>query len=209
MRVIIACAGPQTKWGGHLGVPSHLVSVDGEPLLHRTIRQALTVTRDVHVTTPDDDRYAVLGVSRHVRGPDYANEYVSTRDLWNETGRTVLLLGDVYFTDAAISRISHRMEREYRVFGRRGASRITGTPWGEIFAASWWPAQHALLDGHLARIGGMDKAGWRLLRSVQGTDLGRHVVRRPWFVKVDDATDDIDFPADYDRHPATGQAAHG
>ncbi|MEV4672169.1 hypothetical protein AB0K34_11005 [Actinomadura sp. NPDC049382] len=209
MRVIIACAGPQTKWKNHLGVPSHLVPVDGEPLLHRTIRQARAVCRDVHVTAPDDDRYTVLGVSRHVRGPEHDNEYVSTRGLWNDTGRTVLLLGDVYFTDVAIARIVYRPEREYRVFGRRGGSSVTGTPWGEIFAASWWPEQHALLDEHLSRIAGMDKAGWRLLRSVQGTDLDRHVTRRPWFVKIDDATDDIDFPADYERHPATGEAVRG
>lgn len=208
MRVIIACAGPQAKWNNHLGVPSHLAPVGGEPLLHRTVRQALTLTDDVYVTAPPDERYDVPGVVRHWPG-EHPNEYAASRRCWDEDGRTVLLLGDVYFTDAAITRIAHRTEREFRVFGRRGASRITGTPWGEIFAASWWSEQHALLDEHLARIAGMDKAGWRLLRSVQGTDLGRHVVRRPWFVKIDDATDDLDFPADYERHPATRELARG
>lgn len=209
MRVIIACAGGQAKWGDHLGVPSHLVPVGGEPLLHRTIRQARAITSDVHVTSPADDRYSVLGVSRHIRGLEHPNEYVSTRDLWDPAGRTVLLLGDVYFTDQAIARIANRLEREYRVFGRRGGSRITGTPWGEIFAASWWPEQHEMLDAYLADIGDRNKAGWRLLRAVQGTHTDRHTVLRPWFVKIDDATDDFDFPDDYSRHPATREVACG
>jgi hypothetical protein len=207
--MIIACAGPQDKWGNHLGVPSHLVHVNGEPLLHRTVRQALSLTRDVHVTVPDDDRYTVLGVPRHVRRTDLPNEYVSTRSLWSETGRTVLLLGDVYFTAAALRTVVSRTERAYRVFGRRGASQCTGTPYGEIFAASWWPEHHEMLDRHLAAIGGANKAGWRLLRAVQGTPTDRHITRRPWFVRIDDLTDDIDFPADYDRHPATQPGERG
>jgi hypothetical protein len=208
VRVIIACAGPQTKWNNHLGVPSHLVPVHGVPLLHRTVRQAVTLTDDVMVTAPPDPRYDVPGAARHWGGA-HPNEYLASRRLWNPDGRTVLLLGDCYFTEQAIATIHAHAENAYRVFGRRGASKVTGTPYGEIFAASWWPEQHAMLDVHLSRIGDMTKAGWRLLRAVQGTPVDRHVVRRPWFVTIDDATDDFDFPADYDRHPAIRQAVRG
>lgn len=203
MRVIIACAGPQDKWNDHLGVPSHLAPIAGEPLLHRTVRQALTLTDDVWVTSPPgDDRYNVPGATRHSPG-EHSNEYLSSRRCWDDEGRTTLLLGDVYFTDAAIQRIAEYRARDYRVFGRRGASRHTGTPYGEIFAASWWPAQHPVLDEHLARIGGMTKAGWRLLRAMQGTPLDRHIVRARYFTAVDDLTDDFDRPVDFARHPAT------
>lgn len=206
MRIIIACAGPQTKWGGHLGVPSHLVPVNSEPLLHRTVRQALRFTGDVIVTAPPgDERYAVPGAGLRPTAPA-ANEYAASRPLWADDGRTVLLLGDVYFTDAAIQTIASWGRRRYRCFGRRGPSRITGTPWGEIFAASWWPDQHALLDEHLAAIGDSSKAGWRLLRLMQGTPVNRHVVRATWFTTIDDLTDDVDFAADYERHPMMGRA---
>lgn len=209
MRVIIAAAGGDGKWGGHLGVPRHLVPVEGEPLLQRTIRQAVALTEDVHVTTPDDARYRVVGAYRHIREPG-ESEYASTRDLWNEDGRTILLLGDVYFTDAAISSIAHRGDRDYRVFGRKGASRVTGTPYGELFAASWWPEQHAAMDRHLDLVHATRAAGtvtrppgWMLLRAWQGTPLNRHFVKRNrYFVQVDDLTDDIDKPEDYNRHPA-------
>jgi hypothetical protein len=56
--VIIACAGEGKRWGEYLRVPKHLAqTADGEVLLHRTIEQALGMTGDVHVITPDDDRY--------------------------------------------------------------------------------------------------------------------------------------------------------
>lgn len=211
MRVIIAAAGGDKAWNGHLDVPRHMVPVAGEPLLQRTIRQATEWTDDVHVTTPDDDRYRVVGAVRHVREPG-ASEYASTRDLWSEDGRTVLLLGDVYFTDRAMSTICGDTRRDYRVFGRRGASRVTGTPYGEIFAVSWWPEHHAAMDRHLATVHAARAAGtvtrppgWMLLRAWQGTPLGRHIVKRGrHFVTIDDLTDDIDRPDDYERHPAFG-----
>lgn len=210
MRIIIAAAGGDAKWNGHLGVPRHMVPVEGEPLLQRTIRQAAALTGDVHVTTPDDDRYQVAGAVRHARDPG-ASEYDSTRDLWNESGRTVLLLGDVYFTAAAIRVIGAWGRRAYQVFGRRGASRITGTPYGEIFAASWWPEHHAQMDKHLATVHAVRAEGdvtrppgWMLLRAWQGTPLHRHVVRSRYFTQIDDLTDDVDRAEDYQRHPAMG-----
>lgn len=211
MRVIIAAAGGDKAWNGHLDVPRHLVPVGGEPLLQRTIRQAVTFTEDVHVTTPDDDRYRVVGAYRHVREPG-ASEYASTRDLWSEDGRTVLLLGDVYFTDRAISTICGDRRRGFRAYGRRGASRVTGTPYGELFAASWWPEHHEQMDRHLATVHAARSAGtvtrppgWLLLRAWQGTPLGTHIVKRGrYFVTIDDLTDDIDTAADYARHPAFG-----
>lgn len=217
MRVIITAAGGQSKWNNHLGVPSHFAPLrahKNEPLIHRTVRQALALSGDVHMTAPPgDDRYRLPGVVTHERAAaDFENEYLACRDLWSESGRTVMLLGDVYFTDRALRIISRTpaSPRSYRVYGRFRRSTITGTPYGEIFAASWWPNCHRMLDRHLERIvrtfhsGESNRRdGWTLLRSIQGTPLNKHQVMQPWFVEINDWTDDIDFPADYERHPAT------
>jgi hypothetical protein len=100
------------------------------------------------------------------------------------------------------------------VFGRFGPSRITGTPYGEIFAASWWPEQIPALDRHLARVHRVRAAGtvtrppgWMLLRSWCGLPLGRHRVRKPPWVEINDLTDDVDRPEDLRRHPVFRQAA--
>jgi hypothetical protein len=182
-------------------------------LLHRTIEQALRHSPDVHVTTPDDPRYELPDwVQRHLREP-VGNEYTSTRQLWSRTRRTVLLLGDVYFTDAALAAVFAASPTAYRCFGRYRASRVTGTPYGEIFAASWGPERHAQMDTHLAEVDRLRQsgectrpAGWVLLRLWQGTPVRQHVVRPPIWTEIDDWTDDLDVPADYLRHPAFGGA---
>jgi hypothetical protein len=194
-------------------MPSHLVPLaahGGQPLLHRTVQQALTVTSDVHLTSPDDDRYSLPEVTRHIRDADAPSEYAATRDLWSHDGRTILLLGDVYFTDGAVRRIADFTDRRFRVFGRYGPSGATGTPYGEIFAASWWPEQHQQMDAHLGLVHRIRAAGtvtrppgWMLLYAWQGTPLAEHRVDPAWFEEIDDWTDDFDTKEDYDRHPAT------
>ncbi|GAA1766177.1 hypothetical protein [Streptomonospora arabica] len=215
MRVLVAASGDQSKWGNHLGVPSHLAPVGGRPLLARTVDQVLAHTGDVHVTVPPgDERYtaAASGAVAHERGPGMASEYAATRDLWSTEGRTVLLLGDVYFTDAATTQILTCRRRMFRVFGRRRGSRLTGCGHGEIFAVSWWPAHHAQMDEHLGLVHSMRASGaitrppgWMLLRAWQDTPLEQHRVRAQYFETIDDLTDDFDYPSDYDRHPAVGR----
>jgi hypothetical protein len=206
--VVIACAGRSPKWEDPR-TPPHLWPVDGKPLLHRTVEQVSAVTTNIHITSGDDQRYKIPGTHHHVRSPDEPSEYASTRDLWSPVSRTILALGDVYWSDAAIGRVLACGDRDYRVFGRFGPSRITGTPYGEIFAASFWPAQHEALDRHLDIVHRTRAAGtvtrppgWMLLRSWQGTPLGKHRVRKPWFVELPaDETDDLDRDDDLRRHP--------
>lgn len=190
--------------------------MDGLPLLSRTIRQALSITDDVHVTVPPGDtrylaaNFEVQRVEFHGRGESYPSEYHATHRLWNPDGRTILLLGDTYFTDAAIRKIANFSERKYQGFGRKGPSRFTGCKYGELWAASWYPEHHKQQDEHLAVIKKHRDAGtitrptgWMLLRAWQGTPLNKHRCEPEWMTVLDDLTDDFDFPVDYDRHPAT------
>lgn len=215
MRVVIACAGPQDKWGEHLGVPSHFAPVRtgvGEErvaLLDRTVNMVSEYTKDIVVSAPPcDERYDYGSLARvaYVTG---ANEFESTRELWSTTGRTVLLLGDVYFSRIGLKRIMSRTDHGYQAFGRYGASSLTGTPYGEIFANSWWPEDIPDVESHLQRVevgrsqGITRPAGWMLLRSFMGIPLNRHRIDQRFFTVINDWTDDIDFPEDFDRHPAT------
>lgn len=212
MRIIIACAGSQKKWNNYLGVRSHFAPVgpDREPLLHRTVRQLERYGDDISITCPVgfSELYAVDGaVTYEVEG---TSEFDSTRFLWSNYEETVLLLGDVYFSDLALRKIFGLTgHNRYVAFGRHGSSNITGTPYGELFAHIWCPAQNHMLDRHLDNVararetGILRPHGWMLLRSVQQTPMNRHAVKAPWFQEINDWTDDIDFPEDYQRHPAT------
>lgn len=210
MRIIVAAAGHQRKWGGYLGVPSHLAPVGGGTLLRRTLEQALRHSDDVHVTYPEDQYLdsVPLGVAAHLRTADFPSEYRATRSLWNPDGRTVLLLGDVYFTDDAIEKIVADPSQTFRGFGRKGASKVTGCRYGEMFAASWTTSDHQTMDEYLEvieehhRNGTITRpTGWMLLRAWSGIPLNRHRCDPNWMATIDDLTEDWDFPVDYDTHP--------
>jgi hypothetical protein len=224
--VIVAAAGSQAKWGGYLGVRSHFAPVrsrlgveEREPLLGRTLRLlAERGVADVWVTAPEEEpgpyvRLATAWGARCVAKGVARDEYVSTRSLWAPEGRTIILYGDVWFTEPALDTVLvHRGEPCF--FGRERESALTGSPWGEAFACSWEAEDARRLDSLLADVRaaqergqGDASAGWSLLRALQGTPLQTHVVFAPWWVEIDDATDDIDFPADYGRHPATREEA--
>lgn len=219
-RVIIAAAGHQGKWGNYLGVPSHLAPVHGQPLLTRTINQALSISDDVHVTYPSgDNRYIQAAprnpsVTMHPQSVDLPSEYHSTRQLWSEEGRTILLLGDTYFTDAAINIINRFRKRKYQGFGRFGRSWMTKCKYGELWAASWYPEQHQRQDEYLENIRQLRESGkitrptgWMLLRSWQQTDLARHKCLPEWMTTINDLTEDWDFPRDYQSHPVVNMEA--
>lgn len=209
VRVILCCAGrvPDPKWNNHLGAPKHLAPTPDGPLLHRTIGQVTPHTAEIVVTAPPGDhRYQVAGATTvHPDPARNLNEYSGSRPWWNDRGRTVLMLGDVYFTAEAIATIFAATEQAPYWFGRYGASKVTASRWGEIFAVSWWPSHHGRLDRHLRRVAASPHVrrppGWKLYRSMHGLPLRHHTLAGDW-VEINDATDDFDVPATYQRHPA-------
>lgn len=226
MRVIVAAAGSQAKWGGHLGVRSHFAPVRPrlgsrarEPLLARTLRQVADRSDDVWLVGPADEPepYSRLaetwGARFRVASTVARNEFESTREVWAPRGDHVLLLGDVWFTADALDTVFARAAEGLRFFGRQGPSAVTGSPWGEIFAQSWTDtSEMTRLTDRVRALQDADRAdpskhGWTMLRIAQETPLRTHVVLKPWWVEIDDVTDDFDFPADYGRHPAACEEA--
>lgn len=102
--VIILCAGKETRWKG--SVPKQLVDIGGEVLLKRTIRQVKeTGYKPLVITNNDKIKLAI-----HEHGyitPSKCRWTLETlynvRDQWGS--RTVVLLGDTYYTDELLAKI--------------------------------------------------------------------------------------------------------
>ena len=224
VRAIITAAREHPGWNMYLGHHQHLIPIFGVPLLKRTVDQVLRRCDDVHLTVPPGDLGAeyvhALGDSgRHVmlhqNEEEGLCEYTSTRQWWNTNGPTVLLLGDVCFSTKAIEVIlnTSRQVRDYRAFGRYRGSRITGYHAGELWGAAWHSSVNSKMDMLLQNVHDVRAAGavrrppgWMLLRLWQGTPLNKHRVVAPWFVPIDDTTEDFDYPLKWDNHPL-GRAA--
>jgi len=103
MTTLVLCAGYGERFRGSL---KQEVVVDGLPLLDRTIGQFARWSEDFCVVT---DKVG-LCVNRQMRlEPEdrccTCASLLSARSRWSETDRTAVLLGDVYFTDHAVSMI--------------------------------------------------------------------------------------------------------
>lgn len=214
-RALIICAGEQERWKNHLGMPKHLAPLCGEPILHRTVRLARQYTSDVRVIVKNmgDDRYKVAGARRAAAKLDPSNydadKFLSSRHLWSGTGRTVILYGDVWFSDAAMAQIFDPgpLQDGWQVFCRFGGSSITGAPGGENFAHVIDPPAHEAYEAALYRICDLRRrrviwrnGGWEAYRAMCGlpddmllkhADYGHATV-------IDDWTEDMDEPGDYD-----------
>ena len=102
MRYVIMSAGEGIRWNNYLGVPKHLIEINGETLLGRTTRLLKENGIVDFVITGNDERYSQYGQLV----PQTDNE--CEIDRFEEsiiTDQVCYLYGDVYYTDNAIKTI--------------------------------------------------------------------------------------------------------
>ena len=203
VKAIILCAGSGRRWNEYLGRPKQLIVIQNESLLARMTRllHEHGVT-DIHIVS-NDDRLGTVGCGffRPVRCRWTVETLLSTRELWRE--RTLVLLGDVYYSEAAILTIVE-FERDLGVFGRPSRNRFTHKR-REIFALSIGSngasdvVRNASVVLKYAVAGGEGKLT-QLYHSLVGFPFERYdMYEREVFMTIDDLTDDFDYPTHYDR----------
>ena len=136
---------------------------------------------------------------------------------------TLILLGDVLFTEQCAAKIRDTIDHapnDLLVFGRKGASPITGCAWGELFAfyiprsyLSSWTKAISVTEA-LYRAGKLSRfSGWEIICCIYSgaaNDLSRAPdakIRKAFqtkqfpdsFIEINDETDDFDYPEDYER----------
>jgi len=209
-KVIILASGSGTRWGDYLGVPKHLIDIDGEALVSRTIRQFSGYSKNVTLVCPDDQRYKFDGVTLFHPKVDWNREmdkFISSMSLWNSGDEDVVLVyGDVYFTDDAVEK-AMTYAGDWKYFCRPWASEITGKDCKEIFAIYIPHHNREKVRSGILAIADLDTAtgGWALFRKLtlgkhtKGRDEDREMFNAGCHVVIDDWTEDFDYPQDYDN----------
>lgn len=220
-RAIIMAAGDDHRWTGKMGYPKHFLELEGEAILPRLVRQ-LRPQVEIVVSGHPDPRYkfpdASLFVPYRNRLNYDADNALSTLPLWNREGRTLILYGDVWYSDEAIATILGFEPREWQLFARFGPSEITGKAWGEPWAWSFYPEhidEHVAAHRRTIRLlehGLLWRCGaWEHYRAMVGLpdeqmgiehhgDYGRAT-------SIDDWTEDFDFIGDAEEWLARRAAA--
>ena len=213
MKVVIIAAGDQTRWGNYLNISKHMIKlIDEEPIIHRTIRLASKYTSDITVVAKDNqytNEYSSIYIPELNPNNLDADKFLSSRQLWHDQKRTVIIYGDCFFTEEAMDKIMTYEKDPWTFFFRFGPSKITGCEYGENFAISFVPECHDLFESSLHQVVKLNQeervwrsGGWETYRVMSGAKtpeaVGYHGLYRN-YVEINDWTEDFDLPEDYDN----------
>lgn len=203
VSIIVLANGDQSRWPEG-SPPKQLLEVDGVPLIRRIVDRFEDVMRpaEVLVATSDPRIIAVAG-GMHVRGVGATVNQLETllkmRPFWGAT-RTICLLGDVFYSEAAINTIASCHKR-VAFYGRRLQSATTGKAYGELVAMAW----RSKLDDRMAQ----SLQNWqerpllwspyRDFASLWLPEGENYLLHVPGcLTEIDDFTDDFDTPEDWE-----------
>ena len=230
--IIVMCQGQQRRLPTVKG-PKHLIEVDGEPVLARTLRLLAELLPQwdytVRVVGPEPLAIAFrpgMGYVEHFMLPDPGNCIVdgilAAQPWWapndhGVAGRTLVLLGDVVWSKAALGQVL--ADQRPVVFA--GTSVLSPSE-GEVFALGFDDSTGmknlcmtcpCRVDGQRVRAFKMQQGGHlrRLLWHLQDTKFLRMTAtRQSWnptvYLPIDDWTTDLDTPADLERLPLLTRA---
>lgn len=184
-----------------MGGPKQLVKIGKESTLERAVRliRELGVTDITSISHDNKLTVDGCGLFRPSARRCTAETMLSSCSLWSN--RTVILLGDVFFTKPAIHQIL-RSRRNIGVFGRRGPNQFNGRNHGEIFAIAFDREQKGLIENTTARVIGLFEKGawgnlWDFYHVIVGLPLWSSDVEDDVFLEIHDLTDDFDSPNDF------------
>lgn len=197
MKTLILCGGNGTRWDNFRGTLKHLLTIEGEVLLERTCRQFSEYTDDITIVA-EGENYTTgkACVKPPLKGADGWNDLVklwSSHHLWSDHDRTVLVFGDVYFTDDAVNTIMTDTEG-IKFFMRSHPSSFTGKKYREIFAIAFDSSFNDDITNFIRQslTLPLEHGGWALF------DTMKNWVPPP-YRNIDDWTEDFDCPIDLEN----------
>lgn len=184
------CAGLGTRWRNYLGIPKHLITINGETLLERTTRLLKENGVVDYIITGSDERYKKYGTLIDQTNKDCE---IDRFEEYPTDGYICYLYGDVYYTEEAMKTIVNTDADDIMFFG---------SDW-EIFAIKvknkdlFYTHKHAVKKSFLT--GAINRCiGWEIYRSLHGIPFNEHLITER-YTKILDGTDDIDYPEDYEN----------
>ena len=178
-------AGDGARWGNYQGIPKHLIKIGEETLLGRTTR---LLDEDCVITCRE-------GVYSEY-GPTIDQSHNDCEvDRFEDTGDEEIcyLYGDVYYTEEAMRTIKETPANDVLFFGSKDEIFAIKVVDRDMFFTNKEKVKELYLKGKIDRC-----IGWEVYRSINGIDFNTHEITDR-YVLIEDGTDDIDFPEDYER----------
>lgn len=221
MNVLLMCQGEQRRLA-QLGQPKQLVEINGEPMLARTARLVRQQWSDAEITVIGGGAFGHAALAAKIGhrmladpGRCIIEGILASRDLWATRdasatpGRTVILLGDVIWSRAALGRLLADFSHALRFAGTSDLSSSRGEVFGVSFddpafvvdLAATCPCRRANRSFALQQGGHLRRLLWWAQHRLGLVPQDDRTWCHQLYQVVDDYTDDLDTPADLARLP--------
>ena len=191
MKYLIMASGEGKRWNNHLGIPKHLIEINGETLLERTTRLLKENGINDYVITGNDERYKKYGNLISQTDNDCEIDRFEKSEI-----PICYLYGDVYYTENAIKTIIETPAKDVLFFGSEEEIFAVKVEDLDLFYQHKNRVKELYLSNKINRC-----IGWEIYRSMHNIPFEQHIISNR-YVKIIDDTDDIDYPEDYDKFKA-------
>ncbi len=218
-EIIILCGGFSNRWDKFLGTEKHFVRINGTILIENTINILSHFNVSINIIVREDIAYLYSSLNQKlysISKEKSIHEFYkikSTYDLWNKDGKTIIMMGDVWFTKQALRKIITSHSTKPLFWGRQSKNYHTKCNHGELFAISFFPSSHDLLKSTTSTLENLIlyqeikvAGGWGVYNIISGL---MYLMSKERIIKgkalhsnfnnIIDVTDDIDTPKDYNN----------
>lgn len=192
MKYIIMADGKGTRWKNYQNIPKHLIKIDGEILLERTVRQLNNQDKNAKVIiTSHDKRYEFKGATRYEPLNNVLEIDRFTEELIEDN--ICFLYGDTYYTDETINNIINSKVDDILFFGNQKSIVAIKVKDSKLFKKHISNVKNLFLENKIQNC-----KGWQVYQSFQNLEFDKKQIKDK-FVIVDNDTIDYNTPKEYEN----------
>ncbi len=192
MKYIIMADGKGSRWNNYKNIPKHLVEVEGEVLLERTVRliNELDPSSKVIITS-HDKRYEFEGSTRYEPKNNILEIDRFTYELIEDN--VCFLYGDTYYTEETMEKIINTDTDELLFFGNNKSIVAIKVKDSKVFKENINKVKELFLKNEIKNC-----KGWQVYQSYQNLEFDKKQIGDR-FVVVDEKTMDYNTPEEYEN----------
>ena len=192
MIYIIMADGKGTRWNNYNGIPKHLITIDGEILLGRTVRLLNEFDPGSKVIiTSHDKRYEFEGSIRYE--PQNNNLEIDrfTSELIQDN--ICFIYGDTYYSDDAIKLIVDKKADDILFFGNTKSIVAIKVKDSKLFKEHVSRVKYLYQKNEIKNC-----KGWQVYQSFQNLEFDKKQIKEK-YILINDKTKDYNTPTEYEE----------
>jgi len=192
MIYIIMADGKGTRWNNYNGIPKHLITIDGEVLIKRTVRQLNELDQNCKIIiTSHDKRYEFEGSTRYEPKNNNLEIDRFTSELIQDN--ICFLYGDTYYSDDAIKLIVDTKADDILFFGNTKSIVAIKVKDSKLFNYHVSKVKKLYLNNEIKNC-----KGWQVYQSFQNLEFDKKQIAEKYII-INDKTKDYNTPDEYKK----------